>query len=406
MKKLAIKFGKLGRLVTGSGIVFSVVLGFSFLVLPGCEGDTEDSDLIGTQTFSTRFETAGPYASGNTTFVLYDAVRDRTLTVEAWYPAAPSALTAAAVGEAVTAFVAPEHVTTYSQLLADAPADGPTVRSHSARGAELATVEGTLPVLQFSHCMNCMRFEIMTLAQHLASHGFVVIAQDHAGGTIFESLKGEAASLSIEFLDTRARDVTFVTDRLFAAEDDIPEVIRGQLDANRLGMFGHSFGGATAGAVLNRDNRFKAGAALAVPFDSPVFPGVDIEKIQVPVFMLLAKEDNMIFEAGNIYIRKNWEDAVVPAWKAEVTDAGHMSMTDICRITPDFHAGCGDGDRMRRGEQPFTYIDQHLTFDLTASYLVAFFTAILDQDASARLYMMESRPADWVVMEYRDGSQP
>lgn len=66
-----------------------------------------------------------------------------------------------------------------------------------------------------------------------------------------------------------------------------------------MGVFGHSFGGVTAGMVLTEDTRPRAGLALAVPMENPLLPGVVVADLQVPLLFVRAIEDNSITEIGN-----------------------------------------------------------------------------------------------------------
>ncbi|GIO43150.1 hypothetical protein J41TS4_29080 [Paenibacillus apis] len=53
-------------------------------------------------------------------------------------------------------------------------------------------------------------------------------------------------------------DTRFVLDSLEAASSPIPAWLAEKIDMNRAGVFGHSFGGATAAQMLVEDSRIKA----------------------------------------------------------------------------------------------------------------------------------------------------
>ena len=71
---------------------------------------------------------------------------------------------------------------------------------------------------------------------------------------------------------------------------------------------------------------------------------------------VVAKEDNSITEFGNKFIRDNFTDATVPAYRIEVPDAGHWSVSDLDGLVDIFKAGCGDAVRQTDGTD-FTYLD-------------------------------------------------
>ncbi|MBI2058948.1 MAG: prolyl oligopeptidase family serine peptidase [Nitrospirae bacterium] len=350
-----------------------------------------------------KYESPGPYPVGNAHFEVTDAARSRTFWVEVWYPAVGSARAGASVGEPAEQFLVPgaDH-DTYAGLLRAAPQPGPTLVKHSATDAEADTSTAPWPLVLFSHCMSCTRFSSFSLAERLASHGIAVAAPDHTGGTLFDSLKGSAAFLTPDFLETRARDMEFLLDVLVDADSaEVPAALRGRFDSSRVGIFGHSFGGATAGLVLNQDSRFKAGLAIAVPMENPLLPGPTMAVIRVPVLFLLAKEDNMVYEIGNTYIRKNFDTANQPAWKVEVADAGHMSFSDICKVTDRYPAGCGEGERQTKPGEKFTYLDPAIARSIGQAYVTAFFSAHLKGEPAGLDFLSAPRPEALVEVRSR-----
>jgi dienelactone hydrolase len=238
-------------------------------------------------------------------------------------------------------------------------------RRTPARGAA-PTPRGTpkpaggapFPIVAFSHCYNGTRFSIATIAERLASHGIAVVAPDHRGGALADKLSGADTPLDVAFLGVREGDIAIVLDRVLdPAASELPASLRGAFDPARVGVFGHSYGGVTAGLVLMKDRRPKAGLALAVPMENPLLSGVSMPDIHVPVFLMLATEDNSIGTLGNTILRQNYDTANPPVWKAEVADAGHWSFTDICGIIPDFDAGCTTMDARQTSGEAFTYLD-------------------------------------------------
>jgi dienelactone hydrolase len=365
-------------------------------VLAACGGGDDD-------VFDPRFESPGPYPVGNATIEVTDADRGRTLTVEIWYPADESARAAADAGEPVGAFVVDAtDRTDYEALLAAAPAGCPSTQTQSARDASLSSDESSWPLLVFSHCHNCVRFSSFSIAERLASHGFVVAAADHAGNTLFDDLADMGVELGSEFLQVRREDVSFVLDVLLdGTAAEIPADLRGALDAERVGVYGHSFGAVTTGLVLQDDPRPRAGFALASPMENPLLEGVLIADIVDPVAFLVAVEDNSITEVGNLFIRRNFDDAPVPAWKAEVSDAGHWSVSDICGVHEQFMPGCGDDERQTDGTD-FTYLPVSTGIGIAAAYVTAFFAAELLDDGGGRGYLAEARPSELVTVEQRN----
>ncbi len=365
------------------------------------DGDTdvvEEEETVA----AVDYDQPGLYLVGNRNLTLSytpdgsDELRELPVTI--WYPADTSAKNDAELGQPIENFLSDStQKEQYATWLSEAPApQGPTHKVYSALDAAPAADLDSWPVVAFSHCMNCIRFSTASIAERLASYGIAVVAPDHLGGTVFD--RGE---LNDEFLKVRGTDIAFVLDSVLDAENEnIPEDLRGKFDPEKVGMYGHSYGAVTTGYMLMTDERVKAGFLIAAPPESPMFPGVELAKITKPMFFVLAEEDGMITFVGNDYIRDNFANANPPVWKIEVEDAGHMSFTDICKLTENFPAGCGDGVQDITGD-PITYIDIDLGKSIAQSYAAAYFGKYLLEEPTADLWLETANPEDWVSIESR-----
>jgi dienelactone hydrolase len=370
-----------------------LAIGAVAALLGGCG---EDDPVI-----DTSFEAAGPWPVGHLTVLATDDARGRDLAIEVWYPADESARADAEVGEPAEAYGIDEaQVTAYAGLLEAAPAGCPNTRTHAARDAAPATPEAgaAWPVVAFSHCHDCVRFSSFSIAERLASHGFVVVAPEHTDNTLFDYLDDTDVELSSEFLLVRAADVSFALDEVLAGTG-LPAALAGAIDGDRVGVFGHSFGAVTAGKVLQDDPRISAGLAIAAPMENPLITGVDLQTIFQPVMFIVAEEDNSITELGNDFIRDNFDVAPGEAWKLEVADAGHWSFSDLVGMSDLFPAGCGDGVRQTDGND-FTYLEPATGRAIGAAYVTAFFATILRGELGASNYLVTGRPAGDVSIAY------
>lgn len=322
-------------------------------------------------------EQPGDYAVGTTRFTATDSARARTLTMQAWYP------TDAAPADVPFAMLEAEpDRTTYADLLAAAPAACPTRTTHVALDATPAA--GSFPAVLFSHCHSCTRLSNATTAERLASHGFVVVSVDHEGDDLWNHLAGMDGDLDATTLQLRAGDLTFALDQLAAGSAPVTA------DLDHVGVFGHSFGAVTAGMVTESDARVSAGMALCAPMENPLTPGVTIANIDKPLGFVVAKEDNSITEFGNQLIRMNFTNALDSAWKIEIPDAGHWSVSDIDGLSDAFEPGCGEAMRQTDGTA-FTYLDPATGRAIAAAYVTAFFEANLLGSAGARAYLSSAQ---------------
>lgn len=126
---------------------------------------------------------------------------------------------------------------------------------HAIRDARPA--KGPFPLLAFSHGNSGLRQQSTFLTTHLASLGFVVAAPDHVGNTFFEMLELDEArrkAMHLEMREWRPGDLVASIDAALALAC---------ADADRIGAFGHSFGGWTALKMPAADPRVGAVCGLA-----------------------------------------------------------------------------------------------------------------------------------------------
>jgi hypothetical protein len=137
------------------------------------------------------------------------------------------------------------------------------VRTHARIGVPVANAPRTYPVLLFSPAYNSGRTPYTFLYEMLASHGFIVAAMEHpldAPDNHFD-LANDATVYEMGVLaHRRGEDALFVLDQLTKLDQSDPEgLMTGRFDLSRVGILGHSFGGATAAEACWMDSRFKAG---------------------------------------------------------------------------------------------------------------------------------------------------
>ena len=116
----------------------------------------------------------------------------------------------------------------------------------------------TAPIVIISHGFGSLKDNFVSIAEHLASYGFVVLVPDHVGSDLSyreNYLQGRLHTLlsPVEFLN-RPQEISFLIDRLeeLAAKDSQWKKL---LNLEQIGVMGDSLGAATvlslAGAELN-----------------------------------------------------------------------------------------------------------------------------------------------------------
>ncbi len=332
----------------------------------GCVGAVDDTAP------AADYALPGPHTAGRLSVWLPGDTRD--LTISVWHPSD----TPATEGSMLDLAVEPADREAYEALLTAAPSDCPSRTTQATANASLPEPPATgWPILLMSHCHTCTRFSTLAIAEHLATWGFVVLAPDHAGNTMFDALAGTALPLDTDTLALRVEDLT----RTLDAADDLGL----PLDHGRVGAFGHSFGAVTIGMVLQADPTVRAGMFVGAPPENPLLDGVSMDNLAQPLLFEILAEDHSVGAAGNVLIEGNYEAAPGPAWLVELADAGHFSPSDLVGLEGeniDFSAGCGDDTRESNGEA-FTYMPAADGRGLSSGIAAAFFTHTLNGDEAA-----------------------
>ena len=261
----------------------------------------------------------GPFAVGR---VIYDwtddATRDtlapvpgtkRELLVWIWYPAA-TGRTAARIDDYVPAQLRPKGDDAGGGLFKLLTRDLSRVHGHSIHDADVSPAARTYPVVIMRAGASVEVANYSALAEDLASHGYFVVGFDapyrtrvvvFPDGRVMRRLPENNPENCLEvtgqqrdhcaerLLTAWTSDSAFVLDRLerLNAENSSSSSVSkftGRLDMMRVGIFGHSFGGAAAAQFCHEDSRCKAG----IDVDGAPHGTVIREGIACPFMFLLS----------------------------------------------------------------------------------------------------------------------
>ncbi len=254
----------------------------------------------------------GPFAVGRT---LYDWRDDKTLDALAptpgtsrellvwvWYPA--SANPSGATDDYLPAPSRAAVVRSRGQLISGfLTRDLSKVHDHALRNATISPQQPPFPVVIMRGGASAAVWNYSTLAEDLASHGYVVVGIDAPYRTdvaVFpdgrvttrraendpEPGSGTGqAERATKVLAAWTADIAFVLDRLERLNAaDSSGIFAGRLDMARVGVFGHSFGGAQAAQFCSEDSRCKAG----IDIDGSLHGSVIQAGIHRPFMFLLS----------------------------------------------------------------------------------------------------------------------
>lgn len=221
----------------------------------------------------------------------------RELLVWIWYPAAPgqSGATDDYLPASMRMAVESSRGTLISHFLTR---DLAKVYVHSLRNSSVSSQQAPYPVVILRAGASAEVWNYSALAEDLASHGYIVVGFDAPYRTnvvafpddrvmtrlpannpeLCLAMAGQERDRCVDrLLVAWTSDIAFVLDRLKQLNvSDSSGRFAGRLDMTRIGLMGHSFGGAAALEFCHQDPRCKAGIDLdGAPQGNVIEAGVD-----------------------------------------------------------------------------------------------------------------------------------
>lgn len=271
------------------------------------------------------------------------------------------------------------------------------VRTHSFEGAAVASSSARYPLLVLSPG-NATNVEFYgSLAEDLASNGYVVVGINHpyqvtamslANGTVavYDEAADAVPGSVVNKVAERVADIEFVLDRL-GQEITTGSFLDGRVDLSRIGVLGHSNGGLTAAeacraiaavaACMNID-----GQAASGPFGTAGEPA--------PVgrpFMYLTKEAEI-----HPALAATFEQSGTGTFRVVVPAATHDQFTDGPLLQPGLWPLDRTADRVQT---------------VTRGFARAFFDEFLAGNARSQELAIVEAPTDVYLYGYPLGvNQP
>jgi predicted dienelactone hydrolase len=269
----------------------------------------------------------------------------RELVVWIWYPAAPAA-SAKPVEYLPAPWRAAEARHSGALMSKFLTRDLSLVRAHSTSDPDVSPEQPSYPVVILRAGGGAFTTDYTTLAEDLASHGYVVVGFDAPYRTslvVFpdghvverapannpENLNAEEANRLINrLLPMWTSDTKFVLNQLQRLNADSSGKFAGRLDMERVGMFGHSFGGATTLQFCHDDARCKA----AIDLDGAPYGSVVQEGLQQPCMFVFSDHSRELSDPAAKQVLADLQSLYgrLPNGRVVITIAGahHFSFTD------------------------------------------------------------------------------
>jgi len=350
-------------------------------------------------------EKPGPYPVGVTTITFIDHSRTdpatqgpRTLLTEIWYPATEDArvLPKNRLSDFFMKNTSPElALVLLAGFGVDLTEADKTFQNFAVRDARME--DGNFPLILFSHGNGGLRMQNTFWCEHLASHGYIVMAPDHTGNCAVTFVNGSL----VVFDDSkegrersaadRPRDLSFLIDEMDRMNRGNDSRFLGRVDMTRIGAAGHSFGGFTCTWLSNNEPRIKAIIPMAGAAEERT-------NYDCPVMLFIAAEDDTLGADRVAFLRNYYTESRGPRYSIEFKDAGHFSFTEMYQLKPDFGDGVGKGRRVTNDEA-LDYPPMTLVFPLVNGYSTAFFGKYLKGVEGYDAYLGENHHPDALVYQ-------
>jgi dienelactone hydrolase len=253
------------------------------------------------------------------------------------------------------------------------------------------------PLIVFSHGGISTKTSNLSLYKELASHGYVVVSIDHTYHSLFteidntkiyidsgymKELSKEDSNSDIEnsyacfqkWMKLRTDDINFVIDTFIEKSQDENDPFYQLIDTNRIGLAGHSLGGAAALGAARQRSDVKAVLALESPFMCDII-GVDGEDFiwntdpyHCAVMNIYSDNGYALIETDNKYVQnKNYLVNEGNIRYYYIEGSNHYTLTDLVRVSPILCALLG-GVYEKSGYDSLVLINQK-SLDFFGEYL-------------------------------------
>jgi hypothetical protein len=247
----------------------------------------------------------GPWPVGARTVTLGD------LTVEVWYPAVPGS---EAGGEPVVYDIREQLPASEQDLISDA--DNPWQPCDCTRDLPVDEEYGPYPAIVFVHGTASFRTQSLPQMVHWASRGFVVLAADHPGLRLGDTL-GSLCGAGMVPQDLSGDVQTILS--AVRGETAGLEFLGDRVDGSRIGMAGHSAGG-------NAISGFGGEAQVLVPMAAG---GTDPGAALLSTLVLGGTADSVVAYGQQM---NGYASSPSPKRFVGIAEAGHLTFSEICSL--------------------------------------------------------------------------
>jgi len=214
---------------------------------------------------------SGSFGVGRVTY----AAGGKNLALVLWYP----------IDKASSSKPAPYNPTIAGRLLDSQPdpmeQNLSSVQDHAIADAGISNARRNFPVIVFWPGYGWQPSRYAILAEELASNGYVVagISPDYTSGSLADTISAR------QLVERWAAQTVTVVTRLDGLNAHASPPLAGHLDLKRVGLFGHSTGGAVSIQACSTFDR----CAGAIDLDGSVFGNVVVSGTAKPVLFIMGE---------------------------------------------------------------------------------------------------------------------
>jgi dienelactone hydrolase len=287
----------------------------TLLALAACgdDGGTTDPTATGCDGAKLLPRSTDPAAPGPWPVGARTVSVGRLSKVEVWYPATPGS----EAGKTKLRYDLRQSLNPMQRgVIPDA--DNPWQDCDCYRDLPLDAAHGPYPGVIFVHGTAAFRHQSLHQVVHWASRGFVVVAADHPGLYL-----GDLLGLLCADTQSGGRDLDGDVELLrasLASQTGELAFLAGHVQGDRLGVAGHSAGGATAASASSLAN---VRAVVSLAGNQPAADAPALEQV---LFMSGAR-DGIITPAA---VKGAWTSSATPRYLVELSNAGHLAFSDLC----------------------------------------------------------------------------
>jgi predicted dienelactone hydrolase len=280
--------------------------------------------------------------------------------------------------------------------------DAAKIHAHSFQDAKISEEQINYPVLLMKSGIGAMATDYTRIAEELASHGYIVVGSDAPYSTwllrfpngrlisrTYEGNPGETATISggsNRILDRLVQiwsvDAHFILNYLeqLNTSDSSNQFFK-KFNLNSVGVFGHSFGGATAAQFCLNDPRCKAGVDMdGAPYGTVIKTGLN------KPFMFLLADHRSETDSVSVHIKSNiaeiYNSLPENHYWIYLEGAQHFNFSDL-PFQKEFLISRLSGATGSIGDKR--------GLEIISSCLLAFFDEYLKGQASTQIYNLNKQ---------------